>query len=431
MTAVLYCEGEVLFVRRRPELKAFPGYTSFPGGAVEQGESNREALGREIQEELSLDLIDLRPLQVELLGEATTPKFNPRRFLNLFYFVELENKPELKLCPHEIEEAFWMTPEEFIESFKKGEQLLVPPTLQAIRVLAQGVENALEKGPHNLNIDYDELQQVPMIETVGGVKQLLPLSNTFPPANRTNCFLIGDDEASRVLVDVSPASLEELEKLKHTIGDERIDQLFITHHHPDHHEFAARLARELNVPISLGSDTLRRILKKWGGDYFKDVEVIELKAGDTLTKWNGEDVQLHALPGHDEGLMGLAPASFKWMIVSDLIQTIGTVVVGGEEGDMAKYFQSLQKVIDLEPLHIFPSHGMALRGTWKLRQTLKHRLEREQQVLACLEKGLGVQECFESIYPDLDDKLKPYALLTIEAHIKKIETHGVGMIDLP
>lgn len=427
VTAILYCEGEILFVRRRPELKAFPGYTSFPGGAVEKGETQTQALARELQEELYLDLMELRPLRVEVLGEATTPKFNPKRFLNMFYLVELKHKPELKLCPHEIEKAFWMSADDFIKSFYQGEQLLVPPTLRAVQVLTGSVQNAFDKAPHNFNISYDEQKEVPMIETVGGVKQLLPLSNTFPPANRTNCFLIGDEDSLKVIVDVSPSGPEELKKLKATFKDERVDALFITHHHPDHHEFAPKLARELKVPIYLGTECLRRIVKRWGDDYFQGVTTLELKAGDSLTKWNGEDVLLHWLPGHDESLMGLAPSSLKWMIVSDLIQTIGTVVVGGDEGDMAKYFQSLQKVIDLAPLHLFPSHGMALRGTWKIQQTLKHRLEREKQVLECLEQGLGPEGCLQVIYPELEERLKPFALATIRAHMDKIEACGLGL----
>jgi len=414
-------------VRRRPELKAFPGYTSFPGGALEEGESQREALLRELKEELDIDLFSLKPKRVELLGEAATPSFNPSRFLNVFFLVELDKKPEFKLCAHEIDEAFWMNAQDFIKSFQLGDQLLVPPTLRAIKVLSKGIDDALEKGPHNLNITFDEETQVPMIETVGGVVQLLPLSNTFPPAHRTNCFLIGDESALRVLVDVSPASEAELDKLKQTLEDQRIDALFITHHHADHHEFAPKLARDLNIPIYLGSDSHQRILSKWGENYFEGIQVNELQEGQPLTQWNGEDVNLISLPGHDEGLMGLAPVGLKWMIVSDLIQTIGTVVVGGEEGDMAKYFQSLQRVIELNPLHIFPSHGLALRGTLKLKQTLQHRLEREVQVKSCLDLGGGLEECFNTIYPDLDEKLIPYALVTIEAHIKKIEKMGLGV----
>lgn len=428
VTAILYCEGEIFFVRRKPELKAFPGHTSFPGGALEEGETARQALARELEEELGIDLESLNTTRIELLGEATTPKFSPKRFLNLFFFVELKSKPGFRPCPHEIDKGFWMNGEDFIQSFQKGEQLLVPPTLYAVTLLTKGLGKALSGAPYNLNICYDENKQVPMLETVGGVVQLLPLSNTFPPAQRTNCFLIGDESASQVLVDVSPADEGELQKLKATLKAKRVDALFITHHHPDHHEFAPRLARELHVPIYLGRDCHQRILRKWGRDYFKDVRVDELDEGETLTHWNGEEVKLFSLPGHDEGLMGLAPSSLKWMIVSDLIQTIGTVVVGGEEGDMAKYFQSLNKVIELCPLHIFPSHGMALRGVSKLKKTLKHRLERETQVKACLELGGGVEECFLKIYPKLDESLRPYAIATIEAHIKKIQQFGTGML---
>ena len=42
------------------------------------------------------------------------------------------------------------------------------------------------------------------------------------------------------------------------------------------------------------------------------------------------------------------------MIVSDLIQTVGTVVIGAPEGDMKKYFESLEKVILMNLRLSFP-----------------------------------------------------------------------------
>ena len=48
-------EGQ-LFAARRAEGKSFEGYWEFPGGKLEEGESGAQALKRELQEELGLDL---------------------------------------------------------------------------------------------------------------------------------------------------------------------------------------------------------------------------------------------------------------------------------------------------------------------------------------------------------------------------------------
>ena len=99
-----------------------------------------------------------------------------------------------------------MSPDDFYESYKKGHQLVVPPMLLLIKTY---IENA-EKFPFEFEPIYDSKKEVPHIYPLGTVTQLLPLSNTFPPANRTNSFLIGDNP--RVLIDPSPGSSDELNK---------------------------------------------------------------------------------------------------------------------------------------------------------------------------------------------------------------------------
>ncbi|HET8881164.1 MAG TPA: Nudix family hydrolase [Solimonas sp.] len=53
--------GEVL-IAQRPEGKIAAGQWEFPGGKIEPGESPREALARELHEELGIDVRDARPL---------------------------------------------------------------------------------------------------------------------------------------------------------------------------------------------------------------------------------------------------------------------------------------------------------------------------------------------------------------------------------
>ena len=52
VAAVFYRDGDVLACKRAPGTSA-AGKWEFPGGKVEQGETEREALEREVQEELA------------------------------------------------------------------------------------------------------------------------------------------------------------------------------------------------------------------------------------------------------------------------------------------------------------------------------------------------------------------------------------------
>lgn len=49
--------GRVLMVHRRPDVKNAPDRWSFPGGHLEACETAGEALGRELREEVGIDVV--------------------------------------------------------------------------------------------------------------------------------------------------------------------------------------------------------------------------------------------------------------------------------------------------------------------------------------------------------------------------------------
>ncbi len=443
VSAILIHEDDVFFIKRQSHLRAFPGYFSFPGGKVDK-EDNREhklseqygiearflhALSRELDEELNFDL-DHKDNQslikhISLLGEAITPDFNPHRFRNLYVKVYLNEKPSFSLDAGEIEKASWLKNEEAFEMYNNSKMLVVPPMITILEDLARDINSNKIIDP---NLKYDSAKEVPMIRPVHGIRQFLPLSHTFPPANRTNCFLIGDTDY--VLVDPSPSDKDELEKLINSIEREvsfkDISKILLSHHHPDHHEFSTDIAKRFNLSMSMTEDTHRRILNKCGDEYFSCIKIDFIKEGDIICKDNGINVIALETPGHDEGQVSLLREDLAWCIVFDLIQTIGTVVVGDDEGDMKKYFDSLRRIIKLNADYIFPSHGIGIGGTHKLKATLKHRLEREQSISLYHNEGLNEDEILQKIYAQISPKLHKYALKTIRAHLNKIQLYGLG-----
>lgn len=434
----IFVSGEKIFVIKRQDyLKAFPGYTAFPGGKVDDLEAEghfklkfmdqyspkvMRGLIREIKEELGYDLKkgieNGEVVSFSHLGNAVTPEFNQFRFDTHFYKIVLSNPVPFEIDLGEFSEGFWAKPKELLESFNQGKLLMVPPTYKALSTLA---ENFHIEHPVDLNLNYDPEKMVPYISPIYGITHFLPLSNTFPPANRTNSFLIGD-----YLIDPSPKNEEELSKFITSLKDFNFKGIFLTHHHPDHHEFSTNIARLRTVPMAMSKITHQMILERFGADYFKDIKIDYFKEGDILTNCGGKDIFVYEVPGHDEGQLALAPKTMEWFLVGDLIQTVGTVVIGKPEGDMAKYFKSLQRVIDLDPNIVIPSHGISVGGTFKLKETLKHRKMREGQVLNLFKQGKSKEEMLTEIYKDLDLNLAPYALKTIECHLEKIKKEHLG-----
>ncbi len=436
VTALLVHDDELLMVQRHPALTVFPGYHAFPGGKVDPEDARERpdhphfqsfepalinALVRELQEEIAFDLAVAAQAGhvtgIHALGEFTAPKWVPRRFRTRFFRIELNTRPALTPCGQEIVGAEWQPVAEWMERFERGRLLLAPPTKIAVEALHG--ERELYALP-GIPDDLEREDAVAWIEPVGGLRLLPVLSNTLPPAHHTNAFWFGDAGARRVLVDPSPANREELGRLLRRVEPWGVDLVFLTHHHPDHREFADEVARHFDVPIGMSADTWQRISEKTNGAFFAGLEVLKFADGDELTRWQGEAVRTIAVPGHDEGQLAPMSDSRAWCIVGDLIQGVGTVVISPPEGNMRKYFATLEKMIELDPAVIIPSHGMALGTAHYLQAALEHRRKREAEILALHEAGKTEDEILAIVYAGVDERLLGLARVNIKGHFDKL-----------
>lgn len=438
VTAVLVCNGEIFLTHRQPHLTAFPGFQAFPGGKVDKGEADHahahpllapftprhvHALARELREELSFDLDAALAagdvLAIDKLGSAISPPIIAVRFDTSFFRIELRTKPAFTIEIGELSGGAWATPAEWMARYNAGDLLIAPPTHDVLVALAANPDSrrVTQLG------DYNEFVGTPQIEPLRGVYQCPIPSNTLPPADRTNAFILGDDGGPRIIVDPSPANRAEFDKLCTHLAGRGITAVFLTHHHPDHRQFANDLARHLGVPMQLSADTHQRISRLQPAWF--DGITVDLKAdGDVVGTWLGHPLRVIAVPGHDEGQLALMPDNRGFCLVGDLIQGVGTVVIAAPEGDMAKYFASLEKIIALAPKVIWPSHGGALGGTFYLEQTLKHRRLREAQVKALFEAGKSLDEILNEVYVGLDPRLVPLARMNIDSHLAKLRAEG-------
>ncbi|MBF0279128.1 MAG: MBL fold metallo-hydrolase [SAR324 cluster bacterium] len=437
VVALFTYQDAIFIIERQPYLKAFPGYHSFPGGKVDSNESEQNydckflrdhdprlvrALCREIREEVNFDLEDaIEANQVRNIsdfGFAITPEFNPLRFHARFFKIELRSRIDFEVDPNEAAWAGWLTAKEYMQKYQQGKILSPFPGLCAMRALA---ENPNVQNIGSMHLQYDQETEVPLMEPVFQLVQMPVKSNTLPPAERTNAFIVGDSQNGCYLIDPSPSSRLELEKLSQVLSRFKVTGIFLTHHHRDHHQYATDLARTLQVPMKMSEDSYQRIRLKFGDSYFENITVQFSREGEVLTQWIGKDVLVFEIPGHDEGQLGLAPASMEWFIVGDLIQGIGTVVISEPEGDMKKYFASLEKVIELNPNIIIPSHGIPMKSTLRLKETLEHRLMREKQILQHHKNGKSNEEILSAIYQSIDPRLLPAAMKNIESHLTKLK----------
>ncbi len=439
VTAVLLHNREVFVVRRHRQLAAFPGYCAFPGGKLEPEDTDGRfdgaalsghpprlirGLARELSEELGFNFFaahrDGSIAGLHCLGEVTTPAFAPIRFRTWFYRIDLARRPDLSLDAGEFEAGEWARPDRLVQQYRRGRLLLVPPTLQTLRALV--ADPHLRRVP-KLDPGFGD-DEIPLIEPLDGLRVMPVPSNTLPPATTTNCFHVGDPGAPALLVDPAPRDDETYQRLKYRAVSLGVDRIFLTHHHHDHCERADRLARELELPLLMSAYTRDRLLAGHAGRFGDGLQLEVVKDGDEVTRWKGETVRALAVPGHDRGQLALMPDSRAWCIVGDLIQGTGTVVIAPPEGDMAEYFATLERVIALRPRVILPSHGPAMGSVYRLQAALEHRRSREQAVLAGVRGGAGENELLERLYPGLDERLRPLALINIRGHLDKLRREG-------
>ncbi len=97
-------ESERFLVIRRSEFVVAPRKHCFPGGHIEAGESEEEAVIREFREELGGHVLPQEPLWKSI---------SPRGVHLAWWSAQLaEANQPLKPDPAEVEAAFWCSPEE-------------------------------------------------------------------------------------------------------------------------------------------------------------------------------------------------------------------------------------------------------------------------------------------------------------------------------
>lgn len=119
--AVLQRSDGSFLLAQRPIGKIWAGYWEFPGGKVEAGEVARDALVRELQEELGIEVITAYPW--------LTREFSyPHATVRLKFFRVTEWRGEL--FPHEGQQFSW----------QKGNEISVSPLLPANELILRALQ---------------------------------------------------------------------------------------------------------------------------------------------------------------------------------------------------------------------------------------------------------------------------------------------------
>ena len=453
---------EVLLGRRAESMRAFPGYWAFPGGGVSRTDHEGEAfvqnstsgssssvvaVVREMSEELgavpngsSVSVIDVE-LRKNILTDKsafinalkdgtitldtsglrhissrTTPPFGPMQFENTFFHLHIgtqEFNPSTDLQT-EFTALEWMRPSDMIERWKRHEIRVAPPVV----TLLMEVERTLGHFGGNMIETAADLQERQpgrrSILFAHGVEVVPVKTATLPPADHTNAYLVGDPNGEFVLVDPACRMREGMEDLAEAVDRHRGELIAIlfTHSHGDHIGDMDLLREAFDVPV-------------WGSEYTsRTVHCDRILSDGEILQLGCQEWTVLVTPGHHPGHVCLL--SEAGLVAGDMVAGIGTILIPPGTGDMDVYIEQLQRLQQLEPHLMFPSHGPVIPLPDKtLSYYIKHRMERHQRVLDAVKSGhRTVSEISIEAYANTPDAHPGLAQDQTLAHLLSHERAG-------
>ena len=137
---------EVLLVQRNPEQRFMGGAWVFPGGAIHAEDADHAAAAvRELREEAGVALPE--GAEVVAWSRWITPEQVKVRFDTWFFVTASPPGAEATVDGSECVDVRWLRPAVALEAFRRGDLMLVFPTIKHLEALthAESVADALQK----------------------------------------------------------------------------------------------------------------------------------------------------------------------------------------------------------------------------------------------------------------------------------------------
>lgn len=256
------------------------------------------------------------------------------------------------------------------------------------------------------------------------------------------------------------------------VPPEAIEQILITHAHPDHYGLAGflqersgatvyfprreiarvrdrqmlfevgRLLLEAGMPLELlfKMDQQRKKGPKPGIDHD---EVVPIDEGDsfTITTGDGEfTLETLHMPGHTGGHVVFLDAASGTLFAGDqLLPEVSPNPLlepsldepGERRRSLKEYLASLERMRSLRPTLAYPGHGDPVTDPIRLIDgTIEHHLKRKVQVAGFLgPRPKTVYEIASEVYPDVRDYDVFLAVSEVVAHLDLVVEDGDAVVE--
>lgn len=214
----------------------------------------------------------------------------------------------------------------------------------------------------------------------------------------------------------------------HKVGSPQLKGIVVTHRHPPHWGNAPAIQKVTGAPIISTAAEKEAIEERMAGAKVGKV----VQDGETLRLGNITIEFVHA-PGHTYGSLAVFMREARALFTGDNVMGSGTSVVNPGEGEIALFLQTMEKFMRYDPAVLYPGQGPVITNPQaKLQELIRHRREREEQIVDLLKQGpKSVHDLFRIIYAGLDEGLSHLARNQIRSHLMKLENEARVSTDGP
>jgi glyoxylase-like metal-dependent hydrolase (beta-lactamase superfamily II) len=270
--------------------------------------------------------------------------------------------------------------------------------------------------------------------TYGAVEQVSPLlrrviANNPSPFTYvgTGVYIVGQGEVA--VIDPGPHDPDHFEALKRALAGETVKYVLVTHGHSDHSPLARPLAAWAGCKVYAKDEaepTAKGVLGSEDDPGFRpDVRVQD---GDRFSG-PGWTLEVIETPGHTRTHICFDLKEENACLTGDHIMGWSTTIVAPPDGNMADYFDSLDRIETRGFETLWPTHGSPVRGAAFVRTFIQayrqHRQTREDGILGQLSCGVDdIPTMVRALYVGLEDRLFPAACMSVLGHMMKLIAEG-------
>lgn len=244
----------------------------------------------------------------------------------------------------------------------------------------------------------------------------------------TGTYVIGEGRVA--VIDPGPLKSEHVDALLAGLGDEQVTHVLVTHTHLDHSPAARELVQRTGAQ-TFGMGMHRADAHETGesleeGADFDFVPDVHVRDGQVI-EGDGFSIECLHTPGHARNHVCYALTSERALFSGDHVMGWSTSVIAPPDGDMGDYLRSLDRLLARDDARYYPTHGAPIDAPHELvAQFVKHRRQREQQILDCLAEGTRViADMVPLMYLGVPTILHAAAAMSVYAHVLHLLERGL------